>query len=84
MNNDLDTLLGENLLRSPTNFSYRVMQAIQTLPVPFEQAQPRSSRQPDHGLQMIVMRIGMIGAGLLGLSQVVSFVFGLWLASSAL
>lgn len=84
MNNDLETLLGEDLLRSPTDFSYRVMQGIQTLPMPFQQTQPRSSRRPERALQMIVMRIGMIGAGLLGLSQVVSFVFGLWLASSAL
>ncbi|MBK7053086.1 MAG: sigma-70 family RNA polymerase sigma factor [Rhodoferax sp.] len=84
MNDDLDTLLGQDLLRSPTDFTYRVMQGIKPLPMPFEQSQPRYTRQPEHALHKIAVRIGMIGAGLLGLSQVVSFVFGVWLASSAL
>ena len=84
MNNDLDSLLGQDLLKPPAEFSYRVMQGIKPLPMPFEQAQPGRVWPAEPALQKIVMGIGMVGAGLLGLSQVVSFVFGVWLASAAL
>ena len=84
MDDDLDTLLKQDLLQSPAGFSYRVMQGIKPLPMPFERYQPQLSIQPTNALQKIAMRLGMIGAGLLGLSQVASFVFGMWLATSAL
>jgi hypothetical protein len=84
MNDDLDALLGQDLLQSPADFSYRVMQGIKPLPMPFAQPLPRHTTQAMLALRQMVIRIGMIGAGLLGLSQVVSFVFGVWLVSSAL
>jgi hypothetical protein len=84
MNDDLDSLMGHDLLQPPEDFSYRVMQGIKPLPMPFKQHVPQQSTQPIHALRKIAMSIGMIGAGMLGLSQVVSFVFGLWFVSSAL
>jgi|GEM_PF-1517292 len=84
MDDDLDTLLKQDLLQSPADFSYRVMQGIKPLPMPFERYQPQLAIQPTNALHKIAMRLGMIGAGLLGLSQVASFVFGVWLATSAL
>lgn len=87
MDDDLDTLLKQDLLQSPAGFSYRVMQGIKPLPMPFERYQPKLVIQPTNALHKIAMRLGMIGAGLLGLlglSQIVSFVFGVWLATSAL
>ena len=84
MNDDLDTLLSRDLLQSPSDFSYRVMQGIKPLPMPFEQAPLSAHRHPKRALQQMLVRLGMIGAGALGLSQVLSFVFGVWLATSAL
>jgi hypothetical protein len=84
MNDDLDALLSQDLLQSPTDFSYRVMQGIKPLPMPFTQPLPQHTKHPIQALRKMVMRIGMVGAGLLGLSQVVGFVFGVWLVSSAL
>jgi hypothetical protein len=84
MNDDLDALLSQDLLQPPTDFSYRVMQGIKPLPMPFQKAYPQYTSHPAHALRKLVISMGMIGAGLLGLSQVVSFVFGVWVASSAL
>ena len=84
MNDDLDTLLRQDLLQSPTDFSYRVMQGIKPLPMPFKRHQPRHAIKSAKDLPKIAMRLGMIGAELPGLSQVASFVFGVWLATSAL
>jgi hypothetical protein len=84
VNDDLDTLLSQDLLQPPTNFSYRVMQGIKPLPMPFEKAHSTHISHPSLALRKLVIGMGMMGAGLLGLSQVVSFVFGVWVASSAL
>lgn len=84
MSNDLETLLSQNLLEPPEAFSYHVMQGIKPLPNPFGKVRPRSSRLSIPAIQKLAMRIGLLGAGVLGLSQVVGFVFGVWFASAAL
>jgi hypothetical protein len=85
MNDELDTLLRQDLLAPPEGFSFRVMQGIKPLPLPFAPAAPRRSKPSTaQALRRLALRLGLIGAGLLGLSQVASFVFGVWLASSAL
>ncbi len=84
MNDDLDTLLSQDLLQPPTDFSYRVMQGIKPLPMPFKEAHALHLSQPAPALRKLAIHAAMIAAGLLGLSQVVGFVFGVWVASSAL
>lgn len=84
MYKDLDSLLGEGLLQVPDDFDYRVMQSIKPLPMPFMQAVRRPAPGLQQSLQRFVVQLGVVGAGLLGLSQVVSFVFIAWMTSSAL
>ena len=83
MYDELDRLLGQDLLQPPADFSYRVMQGIKPLALPFPASRPAAAR-PAPVLRTLLIRIGMLGAGLLGLSQVLSFVLGVWLATSAL
>ena len=82
MNDDLDQLLQSDLLQPPAQFTQRVMQQLQALP------RNTSGRRLPPGLRShlrwLVTATGLAGAGLLGLSQLAAFVFGLWLASSAL
>ena len=82
MNDDLDTLLQDACLQPPPDFTQRVMRAIeQRTPV----AMPtRPTRHPWQRLRWLAAASGLIGTGLLGLSQLASFVFGLWIASAAL
>lgn len=82
MNDDLDELLRSDLLQLPAQFTRRVMQQLQALP------RNTSERRFQPGLRSqlrwLATVTGLAGAGLLGLSQLAAFVFGLWLASSAL
>ena len=82
MNDDLDTLLQDAGLQPPPDFTQRVMLAIeQRTPV----AMPtRPTRHPWQQLRWLAAASGLVGTGLLGLSQLASFVFGLWIASAAL
>ena len=83
MHDELDTLLQDAALQPPPDFSQRVMRAIaQRTPatMPARPA-PASSWQR---LRWLATVSGLVGTGLLGLSQLASFVFGLWIASAAL
>lgn len=83
MDDDLDTLLQDACLQPPADFTQRVMQALpqRTTPSP----QPvRTVHSPWQQLRWLAAASGLIGTGLLGLSQLASFVFGLWIASAAL
>ena len=90
MNDDLETLLHDDFLRPPPHFSQRVMQRIQRLPrhtcladgPAFAKVRPQPSWLSR--LRWLATSAGLVGGGLLGLSQLGSFVFGLWLASTAI
>ncbi len=84
MNDDLDTLLSQDLLKAPSDFSYRVMQGIKPLPMPFEQVRRPKATATGHALRQLAFRLGVVSAGLLGLSQVLGFVFGVWISATAL
>lgn len=83
MYDELDTLLQDAALQPPPDFTQRVMQAInqRTLP-PLLPSRPIRSRW--QRLRWLAAASGLVGTGLLGLSQLASFVFGLWIASAAL
>lgn len=83
MNDDLDTLLQDASLQPPPDFTQRVMQALpqRTSPPP---KPVRTVRNPWQRLRWLAAAGGLVGTGLLGLSQLASFVFGLWIASAAL
>lgn len=82
MNDELDTLLQDAALQPPPDFTQRVMRAIeQRTPA----AMPtRPTRSPWQRLRWLAAASGLVGTGLLGLSQLASFVFGLWMTSAAL
>ena len=82
MHDDLDTLLQDDFLRPPPDFTQRVMRAIhQRTPPPLPE---RAVHPPWQRLRWLAAASGLVGTGLLGLSQLASFVFGLWIASAAL
>ena len=76
MTDELDALLRGDLLRPPAGFAKSVMQRLPP------QTQPRLKRWSR--LRWFATAIGLAGGGLLGLSQLASFVFGLWIAASAI
>ena len=82
MNDDLDALLREDFLKPPTDFAERVMKS---LPV---QIHPESKPVFARRLRSLVARVGVASAAALGaavgLAQLASFVFGLWLSAAAL
>jgi hypothetical protein len=82
MNDDLDTLLQDASLQPPPDFAQRVMRAIeQRSPVAMPTC-PTPHRW--QRLRWLAVASGLVGTGLLGLSQLASFVFGLWIATAAL
>lgn len=86
MKNDLDTLLQGDLLQPPPDFTQRVMQRVQQLPQrPALSATPAKTRYPLWSLLRWTATIaGLIGGGILGLSQIAGFVFALWLTAAAI
>jgi hypothetical protein len=80
MHDDLDTLLQDDFLQPPPDFAQRVMRAIDRRAL----APAPTGRSPWHRLRWLAAASGLVGTGLLGLSQLASFVFGLWIASAAL
>ena len=82
MNDDLDLLLQNDLLQPPADFTQRVMQRVQSLPRSASPAQARAVRW--RRLRWLAAATGLVGSGLLGLSQLAGFVFGLWVTAAAL
>ena len=82
MNDELDAMLRKDVLQPPTDFVERVMK---NLPV-----QIRSESEPFFGqrLRRWVARVGLASAAAVGaavgLTQLASFVFGLWLSAAVL
>jgi hypothetical protein len=81
---DLDTLLQRELLQPPPDFAQRVLRQLprQTMPL----APPKQYKQPTpwSRLRWLLAATGLLGGGVLGLSQAGGFVFGLWLGAAAL
>jgi predicted lipid-binding transport protein (Tim44 family) len=86
MNDELDALMQDDLLQAPADFTQRVMQRIQPRPQPASSAATPAKAAPQRWrrLRWLATATGLVGGGLLGLSQLASFVFGLWLASTAI
>lgn len=82
MNDDLDALFKSHLLQPPADFTQRVMQNIQ--PLSRYTAEPRAQPNVWSQLGKVAASLGLVGGGLLGLSQLANFVLGVWLAGSAL
>jgi hypothetical protein len=80
MNDDLDVLLRDDLLHPPADFTRTVMQRVTALPLPGDAPAYRRWRL----LRRAAAAAGLIGGGLLGLSQLAAYVFGLWLATTAI
>lgn len=75
MTTDLDTLLADDLLVVPEDFSQRVMQDIFAQPAASPRKRARSSR---------LRLIAVLAAAGLGVTQLLAFIFGLWATSVAL
>jgi hypothetical protein len=86
MENDLDVLLQDNLLQPPSDFTERVMQRVQQLPqralLSATSAKTRSLFW--NLLRLIATIAGLIGGGILGLSQIAGFVFAFWITATAI
>jgi len=82
MNDELDLLLQNDLLQPPADFTQRVMQRVQSLPRSASPAQARSTRW--NRLRWLAAATGLVGTGMVGLSQLAGFVFGLWVTAAAL
>lgn len=78
---DLDTLLQRELLQPPPDFAQRVLRQLPRQPIPVAPArQPRLWSR----LRWLLAATGLLGGGVLGLSQAGGFVLGLWLGAAAL
>lgn len=77
MDNDdaLDALVQQSALQPPPGFTQRVMHNLPLRPGPLE----RWSRW-----RWLLTATGLAGGATLGLAQLLSFVFGVWLAGAAL
>lgn len=86
MKDELDTLLQDDLLQPPQDFTQRMMHRIQQLPqhrsLPAAHAKPPSPLW--NLLRWIATFAGLIGGGILGLSQIAGFVFAFWLTATAI
>jgi hypothetical protein len=84
MNDDLDALLRDDFLRPPADFTQRVMQRIQQQPTSMAATPARPRTRRWNRLRWLLTTTGLVASGLLGLSQLASFVFGWWLAAAAI
>lgn len=80
MDNDLDTRLEQALLTPPAHFSERVMQRIALMPL-----QPMTSTAPPTRASIWLQRLqnlALLTGGVLGMTQVFAFMFGVWLTGN--
>lgn len=86
MKNDLDTLLQMDLIEPPVDFTQQVMQRVQVLAQPgvgYCQPIQKTSSVWIH-VRRIATLAGLVGGGVVGMSQMVSFVFSMWLTALAI
>lgn len=88
MNDQLDALLHDDFLRPPSGFTQRVMRRIELL-APLQSGSMSATPVPPqtrrwNRLRWLLATAGLVASGLLGLSQLASFVFGWWLVAAAI
>jgi hypothetical protein len=74
MSDPIEDLLQNGLLNPPDHFATAVMARVAALPVPL----PRQTPQ-----RTVLQWLALAGAGLVGVGQLVSFMFGVWAATAA-
>lgn len=79
MNDELDRLLARDLLNVPDDFERTVMARIHELPDPVVRVPTRRSPKATHWLA----GLALAGGAAVGLLQLLGFVFGIWMATSA-
>lgn len=79
MNDELDRLLARDLLNVPDDFERTVMARIHELPDPAAPVSARPSPKATHWLA----GLALAGGAAVGLLQLLGFVFGIWMATSA-
>ena len=97
MNDELDAMLRKDVLQPPTDFVERVMKNLPSQIPTSQMPEPAGARAATPSLfwqrpRSLVARVGLASAGAvgaavaaaLGLTQLASFVFGLWLGAAAL
>jgi RNA polymerase sigma-70 factor (ECF subfamily) len=70
MKKDLDELLGSGLLTVPEDFPGRIMRQVEELPVPGRRPLVRERLQ----------WLALLGGAIVGIAQLVAFMFGIWAA----
>lgn len=81
---DMDDLLATPLLTPPEGFSERVLARIAAEGLPSAHALPSAVPSPVvPGRWRWLAVIGGSAAGVLGLSQLLAFIFGIWAATAA-
>lgn len=76
MPEDFEQLLKTGLLEPPEDFTRRVMERVDELPLPDFAAPPRRAREK-------IQWLALIGAGLVAATQLAAFMFGIWTATAA-
>lgn len=77
MKTDIETLLAADLLQVPEDFTDRVMQRIQVMPVPPVRIKASGRRER-------LQWLALLGGAALGVGQLLAFMFGVWSASAAM
>jgi hypothetical protein len=73
MNKELNSLLESGLLSVPDDFTERVMRDIRAAPLPAPRRKWRERLQ----------WLALIGSAVLGASELLAFIFGMWAATAA-
>ncbi len=73
MNDDWDKLLAAGLLSVPDDFAERVLREINRLPQP----------EPQKTWPQRLQWLAAIGAAVFGAVELISFIFGIWIAGTA-
>lgn len=76
MTDRIDEVLSSELLAPPADFTQRVMTEVASRPLPKRAARPSRVREALEWL-------ALAGAVMAGLAQLLPFLFGLWIFSSA-